>query len=72
MAAVTVNNENQIEGKDLESMNKSPKNFDEMVLLYMEMRLNHSIMCSRIEKLENRVKELESHCNYLPGNEVQR
>lgn len=72
MAEVTVNNENQIEGKDLQSMNKSPKNFDEMVLLYMEMKINHSIMSSRIEKLENRVSELESHTNYLPGNEVQR
>lgn len=72
MPVITVNNENQIEGKDLESMNRKPRNFDEMISLYMEMRLNHDIMSCRLEKLESRAKELEAHTNYIPGNEVER
>ena len=73
MSVVAVNNENQVETIELESWNKKPRNMEEMITLYMEMRLSHDIMCTRIEKLENTVRllneEIKECYNQIGRNE---
>lgn len=49
----------------LQGHDRKPQNFDEMVVMYMDMLINHRMMETRLHKAEEKIEELVFELNDL-------